>query len=261
MIREIQLDNIIFPIKVQHAHLATEERVDSKSSRIDTLLLTLNIQYEHKFIKEKSFEHCFSWSSIYDYITNFEVPTITTPLEFILENILDFIENEAVKQTIKLYNISLKAKRIGLIAGHIELISQRCIHPISKTVKQHFRSAGVSQVPLNVHIDRSWISNQHSIDEEKHLFETFNVSFQLNITSEKISETNLQGLFNYATAYDIIQNKQGFVLQSTIEFLLDYLKDIIIESAKRQSVTPLSGCIIISRNNYPRITPTFILHF
>lgn len=261
MFREIVIDNVMYPVIVNHSHLNSGDRVDQRNKRVDTLLLTITIQYEHLPVEKKSLKGCFSWASLYKKIAEAEVPTITTPLEFLLDEWVGAVERLASEQSIKLYHVDVKAKRIGLITGSVDLqVNKQCNPlPCSINKQSEFRSAGVFDVPLSVVLDRTWLHEDVAIGEERHTHETVYVSFQLRTARLTLSDGDLRGLFSYASAYEIINSKQGVVLSSLMENLIDEIWVIIENSARDQGLTISSGRVTVTRANYPRVTPSFSL--
>jgi len=191
-----------------------------------------------------------------------EVPVITSPLEFILDDVIEKAAHLAVQQNVNLYSVEVVAKRIGLIAGCVKLVSKKVFRQEPTFIPSvSERSAGVCDVPLNIAIDRDWLPEDVLIGEEKHTHETVLVSFTCNTERSSISDQDLRGLFNYSTAYDIIQSKQGYTLSSTIEYLLDDIASHIRHSVQEQGLRLLHGSVTITRTNYPRVTPSFVLQF
>lgn len=261
MIREIVIDNIMYPVIVEHAHLKAGERVDQKSKRVDTLLLTITIQYEHAEVELKSTEGCFSWASLYGLLAESDVPTITAPLEFLLDQWVDVVERLAKEQRVKLYHVDITAKRIGLITGGVVLCVNKVFNPtpVTSDAQSGYRAAGVFDIPLSIVLDRSWLNENVVIGEERHTHETVYISFQIRTVRAALQKDNLRGLFNYASSYEIIHSKQGMVLSSLMEYLLDDIWSIIEASAREQGLVISSGRLTVTRANYPRVTPSFSL--
>ena len=108
--RTVRLENITFPVCVAHGNLAARERIDDRDSRIDTLRIGVDIGYDYTGpVKSKSMERVWNYGALYEFLCLSDVPTVTGPLETILDAALTVAKVSVAGQGLALQHAFITA--------------------------------------------------------------------------------------------------------------------------------------------------------
>ena len=253
--RTVALQGITFPIKVAHHNLAVQERIDDLPVRIDTLQVSLNVDYQSPAsLTNGSLEGTWNYGSVYDLLCLSDMPTITGPLEAILDSTLGLIETSAKEQGVTLLNAQVSANRMGLAVGYPRLRSQKVYTEIPKP-SGSFRSTGICSFPLVIRVDHSWCQGNQRIEHTDLRVESVLVSFYAESKVRSLSNSDLSGLYNYAGLIHKVKNLQDLLISGPVEQLCDTVQDLLENDARSSGVELLKTVVEVQRTGYARCTP------
>lgn len=249
--RTLKLQNATIPVIVEHSKLDKTQRVDSLSSRIDTLDTSLSIFYEHNASKPKSFDHIVDFSKLYETLAFGKIRTQTGPLEELLDEIYLCAKNQVIGSNCKLQHLHLQANRMGLIVGYPRL--ELSEGPLPTLYGQQSRIAGIREYPLILNLDHSWISSTGT-DAKAVRTEQISVSFRVHTKMTPLSG-DLKGLFNYANMVKTLDSFQGITYENPMECLADELAAKLRKDCEQAGLQILGFEIELAYSAYPRVTP------
>ncbi|TAL26809.1 MAG: hypothetical protein EPN97_18895 [Alphaproteobacteria bacterium] len=257
-IRSLRLDGIYMPVNVEHAamNIGAEGRViDQYPSRVDTLAFDVEVRYRGAELRRGSHDGVFDYMGLYQRLCFQPVRTLHGPLETILDEVADAIEVQVEKDNLALLNTTVKVHRLGLLVGAPELQKRRMYDAGPSLPRGNYRSAGVTDVPLQVRVDHEWTAETEYISRERNLFpETVQMSFSAITPAQPLKPDSLDGLYNYIKTYKVADAAQGRVVDGPFEILAEeILSNVLIDAA---ALKPAMISVGITRSGYARCRPT-----
>lgn len=253
--RTVRLENITFPVCVAHGNLAARERIDDRDSRIDTLRIGVDIGYDYAGpVKSKSMERVWNYGALYEFLCLSDVPTVTGPLETILDAALTVAKVSVGGQGLALQHAFMTADRLGLSVGYPQLCSGTQPAP-PPALSGNLRSVGIKNHPLVAHVDHSWCTGDQRVEHIDLRTESLAVSFNAVTAAGDLSAKDLSGLFNYAGLIHTLNDMQGVQLNGPVEEICDTLTDMLQQEAHRLDVQLLQTSVFVRRTGYARCTP------
>lgn len=258
--RTVELKNITLPVRVSHGNLNPSQRIDDISNRIDSLQIDIIVNYDINVpLQDFSLDGVWNYGDVYHYLCLSDVPTITGPLESILDEAILLIEKTAKEQNIKLNYTEVSANRLGLAVGYPHLVTRRNYEPVINSTSPMQRSAGICDFPLIISVNHSWCKGSQKVEHVDLRHECINLSFHAETVSQELSSNDLTGLYNYAGLIHQVQNKQGFEVNGPVEQLCDLISEILENDAKKLNVKLLKTIVKVERTGYARCTPILTL--
>ena len=253
--RTVALQGITYPIKVAHHNLAAQERIDDMPVRIDTLQVSLEVDYQSPAtLSNGSLEGTWNYGPVYERLCQSDMPTVTGPLESILDSTLGVIETAAKEQGISLLNARVSANRMGLAVGFPRLRSQKTYEE-KPAQSGSFRSTGICSFPLIIRVDHSWCQGDQRVEHADLRVESVLVSFYAESKALTLSDSDLSGLYNYAGLIHQIKNLQDLLISGPVEQLCDIVQDLLEKDARSLGVELLKTVVEVQRTGYARCTP------
>jgi hypothetical protein len=84
--RTVTLQNITMPVRVAHGGLPKHQRIDDLSDRIDTLKISLCVQYGSVGnVRPLTMWGAWNYGGVYQHLCLSDVRTVTGPLEALLD--------------------------------------------------------------------------------------------------------------------------------------------------------------------------------
>jgi dihydroneopterin aldolase len=259
-IRTVALHGITLPVRVSHGNLSADQRIDNVANRIDTLQVSLEVEYEsHCALQVRSMDGAWNYGDVYAQLCLSDVPTITGPLEGILDTTLDLIEASAGTQHLALVGARVAANRIGLSVGYPQLVvgkqyQAKPVEPLGK-----IRTAGICDFPLVVAVDHSWCRGSQRVEHVDVRTESVSLSFRAETRAGVLASDNLAGLYNYAGLINKVQKMQGIELCGPVEQLCDLVTQVLEEDARKLGVDLRKTVVEVRRTGYARCTPVLTL--
>ena len=253
--RTVALRGITYPIKVAHHNLAAQERIDDLAVRIDTLKVSLAVDYQSAAsLTPGSLDGTWNYGTVYERLCLSDMPTITGPLEGILDSALNLIEVSAKDQGVSLLNASVSADRMGLAVGFPRLRTQK-IYTVLPEPSGCVRSTGVCTFPLVIRVDHSWCTGDQRVEHTDIRVESVLVSFYAESRAHALSDSDLSGLYNYAGLIHQVKNLQDLKISGPVEQLCDIVQDLLEQDALSLGVELLKTVVKVERTGYARCTP------
>jgi hypothetical protein len=254
--RTVSLCGIQLPVRVEHAKLDKSERLDSKTSRVDILDVSVKVVFEYNPIVNQSFEKIWNYSDVYRLLCESDIPVLTGPLENVLDQVIDTILNSASQQGVVITYAEVSAKRVGLSIGCPVL--RRTIGRKFDPLIHHtnMRSAGVSALPLSLRIDHSWAQENDRIEHKDVRSEVLSISFDVFTKATALSPDSLKGLMNYVSTVEMLDRNQNSLIDQASESVVDLILSKITEEVDRCELDLCAVDIRVERNGYARLKPT-----
>lgn len=231
--REIVLEEILVPIRVEHAHLDRSERVDDKDSRVDVLRCKVRIRHRFKPADPMTWNGCLRWGGIREAFLEGGVREASGPLEALLDEMLDRAEQEAESQGVEVLEAEVLAERMGLISGTVALSRTRRRAASASEEGGDLRSSGVRGVGVSLMLRRPPTGSERGIRQEM-----LRISFRAETKAIGLDERRLRGVYNYAEALVAAQALGVAPIEGTLESLSDRIAGFIKDSAARQGLEP-----------------------
>lgn len=264
--RILELKNIAVPIRVSHGNLSLEQRIDDIENRIDILNISISVSYMSNIKpQDKKMDGVWNYGDIYNNLCLIDVPTITGPLEGILDKTIKLIEESAQEQKIELNKVIVSANRLGLAVGYPKLMVKKIYSHIDEFEKKQCddcemeRSAGICDFPLIISVNHGWCTGNQKVEHANERKESVKLSFHAETKSKPLSENDLSGLYNYAGLIHQVQKLQGIEINGPVEQLCDFIAEILEKDAHDLGVELLKITVIVERTGYARCTPVITL--
>jgi len=256
-IRSVILQGITVPVRVNHAHLAAQQRIDATASRIDILRTEVEVQTGYIATAPRSLRGVWNYGEVYSALCQGDVRTITGPLEGVLDDALGAVQQSARNQELELSYARVAAQRMGLAVGFPHL--QASIGTPSSVGAGDTRYAGICDFPLVLNIDHSWCSELERVEHADLRTESVNVSFGAFFERTRISESDLSGLYNYASLVHSIASMHGLHVTGPMEELCDLIAGELEADAARACIPLVASEVRVRRTGYARCTPVISL--
>lgn len=245
------------PVVVEHAgmNIPADGKVDRFDTRVDTLAFDVEIRYRGAELKRGSHEGTFNYMGLYERLCFAPVRTLQGPLETVLDEVAGAIEQQAEEAKLSLLATAVKVHRLGLLVGAPELQKRRVYQPGPSLPIGNYRSAGVTDVPLQVRVDHLWTVETEHISRERNMFhETVQLSFAALTPAVPLKPDSLDGLYNYIKTYKVAEAEQGRIVDGPFEIVAeDILSNVLIDAAE---LKPAMLSVSITRSSYARCRPT-----
>jgi hypothetical protein len=253
--RSIRLKDILLPINIIHGGLATERMpTDTGEARVDVLEIDVFIRYAHTpHLSDGTFSGVFSYSGIYNRLCEGPVRTVTSPLETILDEVMDVTEELARAQNIELVEVEVSAERKGLDVGRPVMQAHRTYQhrplpvPMGPT-----RVSGFHDLPVQVVINHGWVAPGDQVEHVPSRRETVLLGFEVTTASRPLDPTSLRGLFNYVLTHQAADARQGEEITGPLELITDHLMEAMEAECARQGLEPLKLECRLQRTGFTR---------
>lgn len=259
-IRTVALHGITLPVRVAHGNLSADQRIDDVPNRIDTLQVSLEVDYESRCdLKVRSLDGAWNYGEVYNQLCLSDVQTITGPLEGILDSTLALIEASASTQHLELVGGRVAANRIGLAVGFPKLVV--CTQYKSKPTETvgKIRTAGICDFPLVIAVDHSWCQGSQRVEHVDVRTESVSLSFRAETRAGSLATNDLTGLYNYAGLIHKVEKMQGIQLCGPVEQLCDLVTQVLEDDARKLGVDLRKTVVEVRRTGYARCTPVLTL--
>jgi hypothetical protein len=262
-IRSLELRNITLPVRVEHANLAPEDRIDALPTRIDTLRTKVRLEYDgYGPIREGSMQGCWNYGEVYELLCLQDVRTITGPLEVILDEVLGKTADSAQRQGIVPTFMMVSVDRVGLAVGCPQLSARRGVEDVTAAslagrggALYDTRCVGIEDFPLAVSVNHSWCTGSERVEHVDVRRETVSVSFRATSVARELGAADLRGLFNYAGLIRQMQELQGMVVTGPTEQICDAVATLLEDEATQLGVGLLRTDVEVTRSSYEQFTP------
>lgn len=256
--RFLILKNILLPVNIMHGHLPGERMSsDSGTGRIDVLEIEVSIEYAAKHQpKNGTLSGVFSYGGLYSTLCEGPVRTICSPLETILDEILDVTEKLAVDQSIELYQVMVNAERRGLDVGRPVMSAQRVYHKMAiPNTHLPTRRSGFQNLPVQIIINHDWTNVKDRVEHLPHRHEGVLLNFAVTTESAPLDPDSLRGLFNYVVTHRVANEQQGEEISGPLELITDRVLQAMEEECKIQHLRPLVLECAVQRTGFTRCIP------
>lgn len=252
--RSIRLKNILLPVNVIHGGLATERMpTDTGEARVDVLEIEVFIRYAHTpHLEDGTFSGVFSYSGIYNRLCEGPVRTVTSPLETILDEVLDVTEALAAEQSIPLLEVRVSAERKGLDVGRPVMQAERLYQSTPVTACGPTRLSGFRDLPVQIVINHGWAAPADQVEHIPSRRETVLLSFEVTTASRPLDSDSLRGLFNYVLTHQAADARQGEEITGPLELITDHLMEALEAECARQDLAPLKLECSLQRTGFTR---------
>lgn len=276
-IRGVRLENITLPVKVAHKHLTKGQRIDSLDNRIDTLQITVDVDYtSNNYMKDRSMLGVWNYGEVYEKLCLSDLLTISGPLEGILDSCLNTIEKSASEQGIDLVKAAVSADRLGLAVGYPRLSVQKeylkdnSPSSLSISGRRNYvdgvkseveikRQAGICNYPLVINVDHSWCVGLERVEHVDVRVESVLLSFYAKTKPKTLSNNDLDGLYNYAGLIHSVKEMQGITITGPVEALCDQISSLLAMDANSLGLDLIETFVEVKRTGYARCTPVLKL--
>lgn len=259
LIRGVRLGKINFPVRVEHAQLDMNERLDTRHSRIDILELSVNAHYGYQQLTHQSFDGLWNYRPLYDLVCESDVPTLIGPLESQLDLALEVIQDSMRNQGVEFIHAEVSATRKGLSVGSPVLKRIAGKEPTFDFGAYDIRSAGIQDFALSLAVDHSWCDEHDRVEHRDIRNETGLVTFNVYTRGEPLCENSLKGLINYVSTVELLDKYQGRVINEPSEYVVELVRSAVEREAKKQGLELLGLEIGLTRTGYARAIPTLTL--
>ncbi|MBQ68938.1 hypothetical protein CL689_02630 [Candidatus Saccharibacteria bacterium] len=259
LVRGVRLDKINFPVRVEHAQLDMNERLDARHSRIDILELSIEAHYGYQNLTHQSFDGLWNYRPLYDLVCESDVPTLTGPLEGQLDLALQVIQESMKSQGVDFAHAEVRAVRKGLSVGSPVLKRIAGSQPSFEFPCFDVRSAGIQDFALSLAVDHSWCAELDRIEHKDIRNETGLVTFDVYTRGEPLCASSLKGLINYVSTVELLDKYQGRVINEPAEYVVELVRSAVEREARKQNLELLGVDIELTRTGYARATPTLTL--
>lgn len=258
--RFVELRNVTMPVRVSHGQLSPEQRIDELPNRIDTLDLSLLVAYQADLpIKPQSMQGVWSYGDIYQLLCMSDVQTITGPLEGILDNALQAVEDSAASQLVSLDDVEITANRMGLAVGYPRLVARKRYVQSPGNASEFSRTAGICEFPLVISVNHAWCEGAQRVEHVDVRTEAVQLSFSAETRAQSLASGDLRGLYNYAGLIHKVQRMHGVQISGPVEELCDMVSDVLLHDAQALGVSLLQTTVEVKRTGYARCTPVLKL--
>jgi len=255
--RFVRLSGITMPLRIEHGHLAASERIDEAASRIDTLAISLNVEYQSPLpIIPRSMQGAWNFGRMYKALATGDVATVRGPLESVLDAALVQAGACVADQALQLRHAAISADRLGLAVGYPRLAVRTGTPARPSGDGTIVRYVGICDYPLVVNIDHSWCVGEQRVEHADLRAEAVRVTFGAHLPSADLNEHDLAGLYNYAGLLARVATMQGLLIDGPMEHLVDAIEGMLIDDAANESVSLQSSHVEVTRTGYARCVPT-----
>lgn len=256
IIRTLHLDGIQIPVAVEHAHmnLSQAESAGIPSARIDMLAIDIAVDYRGGPMREKSHAGVLNFMPLYQSLCLAPLRTLYGPLEAVLDETLDLIEQTARAGGLRLVRAVVTANRLGLVVGAPELRTERLYDVVPQLPPGDYRSAGISGVPLQIKVDHSWSQDVEHSGSPNPRPEVVVLRFAAVSPRQSLAADSLAGLYNYLKTYHVANAMHDMLIDGPFERLAEQIADRVL--ADSLTLQPKKLSVSITRSGYARCRPT-----
>lgn len=259
-VRTVALYGITLPVRVVHGNLSQTQRIDDLENRIDTLQVSVEVDYESiGNTQERSMAGAWNYGEVYSQLCLADVQTMTGPLEGVLDHALRLIDESAKAQGLRLIEARASADRMGLAVGFPRLSARKrylSAHAASTGME---RAAGICNFPLVIAVNHSWCQGSQRVEHRDVRTESVSLSFRAETRASALSSADLTGLYNYAGLIHEVQSMQGLEITGPVEQLCDLVTAVLEQDALALGVDLLKTVVEVRRTGYARCTPVLTL--
>lgn len=260
--RTVKLGGITLPVRVEHAQLAASSRIDALDSRIDTLAISVIVDYmSERPVRPQTMDGVWNYGDIYRDLCMSDVQTITGPLEGILDGVTDKIERTVCDQRLVPVRILVTANRLGLAVGYPQLRRERryATTACPEILPAETRDVGICDFPLVVQVNHAWCQGSERVEHADNRIETVRLSFGAKALAKSLNTGNLDGLYNYAGLIHALEAQQGYVVDGPMEQLVDHISALLERDAEQMGVSLVNTWVSVTRTGYARCIPSIAL--
>ena len=259
-VRKVSLHGITLPVRVSHGNLSASQRIDDLDVRIDTLQVGVEVVSESQGdVKPRSMLGAWNYGELYKHLCLSDVPTMTGPLEAVLDTAISQIDLSAKAQHISLIQTTATANRLGLAVGYPQLTACRRYQTLPGGHAGIERSAGICNFPLVIAVNHSWCEGSQRVEHIDVRTESVCLAFRAETRASTLSSADLTGLYNYAGLIHQVQKMQGLGISGPVEQLCDIVTHALEEDARSLGVELLKTEVEVRRTGYARCTPVLTL--
>lgn len=259
-VRTVSLFGITLPVRVVHGNLSATQRIDDLENRIDTLQVSVEVDYESLGnVQERSMSGAWNYGDVYSQLCLADVQTITGPLEGVLDHTLSLIDVSAKAQGLHLIEARASADRMGLAVGFPRLSARKRYLPPHVAIPGMERSAGICNFPIVIAVNHSWCQGSQRVEHMDYRTESVSLSFRAETRASALSSSDLTGLYNYAGLIHKVQSMQGLEINGPVEQLCDMVTAVLEQDALSLGVDLLKTVVEVRRTGYARCTPVLTL--
>ncbi len=255
-IRTLHLGGIQIPVEVDHAHmnLSQAESAGVPMARVDMLAIEIEVDYRGGSLRKASYDGVMNFMPLYRSLCLAPVRRLHGPLETVLDETLDLIEQIAKRGSLTLVRANVTANRLGLVVGAPELRAERIYSAMPLLPPGDYRSAGITGVPLQIKVDHSWSQDIEHSGTPNPRPEVVELRFSAVTPWQPLAVDSLAGLYNYLKTYHVANSLHDTLVDGPFERLVEQIADRVLADSLELQPKKLSVAVV--RSGYARCRPT-----